>query len=173
MRVVLPLALLLAATACSRSREEPPDASAVTSSPGAEAASPGEVRIITTSGQLDLALIGDSISSGLSPSSLAETRRGADTGMVTGSGLAATIERAVKGAVGGALNTRMSFALSDINDVRYEAGALKFDWRNERTRLFDNTSINGRPFLESFSPADAERFVQAVRARKRAGRGAT
>lgn len=172
MRVFLSVALLFSLTACSRSQEEPRDAEIAPSSSEPETLARGDLRIVTTSGQLDLALIGDSISSGLSPSSLAEARSAADTGMVTGSGLSATIERAVKGAVTGALTTRMSFPLSDIDDVRYEAGALKFDWRTDRARLFDNTSINGHPFLESFARADAERFVAAVRARKRAGRGA-
>jgi hypothetical protein len=57
--------------------------------------------------------------------------------------------------------------VSAVKDVRYRDGAIEFE-RNERpTRLFDQTTVNGKPFLASFAPEDAERFVDAVRAKIR------
>jgi hypothetical protein len=43
-----------------------------------------------------------------------------------------------------------------------------FEWNGSPVTMFENTKVNGKPVLESFPPADAQRFVEAVRARKRA-----
>ena len=45
---------------------------------------------------------------------------------------------------------------------------IVFDWNGKSPGVFDNTKIDRKPLLESFAPADAEHFVESVRARKRA-----
>jgi hypothetical protein len=129
---------------------------------------PGDVRIVTADSGIDLALIGDSISTGLSPYALDKVRRDTDTAKVTGTGFGASIEKMVKGAVAGAIGTRVAFPLSAVKDVRYEGGRLQFEWAGTPVNLFEHSKVNGRPVLESFPPDDARRFVEAVRARKRA-----
>jgi hypothetical protein len=57
--------------------------------------------------------------------------------------------------------------VSAVKDVRYTDGRIEFEWNERPTRLLDQTKVNGKPFLESFRPADAERFVAAVRAKIR------
>ena len=51
----------------------------------------GDVRIVSTDGGIDLALIGDSISSGLSPATLAKVAQETDTAGVKQSGFGASI----------------------------------------------------------------------------------
>jgi hypothetical protein len=77
-------------------------------------------------------------------------------------GLGGFISRTVKGAVGGAMAEAARFAVripvSEVRDLRYEDGELRFGSGHKR-----GTHSNAR-----FAPADAERFIQAVRARQRA-----
>ena len=126
----------------------------------------GDVRIVTTSGQLDLALIGDSISSGLSPKAMREVRAETDTMRVSGTGFGAEIEKMVKGTVQSAVGTRASFPISEVREVRYDGETLVFEWEGKPRKIFDQTKIDGKPFLASFAPEDARRFAAAVNARK-------
>jgi hypothetical protein len=156
-------AALLVLAACSRdTKDNNRPASAAYA-----AGSPGDVRIETTSEELDLALVGDTISAGLAPRSLAKVRRETDTAAVHATGLGGSIERLVKSTVQSAVSNRVRFPLSSVKDVRYENGAIRFEWNERPTRLFEETKVNNKPFLESFRPEDAQRFVDAVRARIR------
>ena len=157
---VLAASLLL--TSCSRHRDD--DERSSLSQAGAPA---GDVRIQTTSGELDMALIGDTISAGLTPDALAKVRRETDTAHVSSSGIGGSIERMVKSTVQSAVSNRVAFPVSAVKDVRYRDGAIEFEWNERPTRLFEQTKVNGKPFLASFAPQDAERFVEAVRARIR------
>ena len=157
---VLAASLLL--TSCSRHRDDDARGSA------AEAGvTGGDVRIQTTSGELDMALVGDTISAGLAPAALAKVRRETDTAQVSGSGIGGSIERMVKSSVQSAVSSRVAFPISAVKDVRYRDGAIEFEWNERPTRLFEQTKVNGNPFLASFAPQDAARFVDAVRGRLR------
>ena len=127
----------------------------------------GDIRIASVDGGVDLALIGDSISGGLSEKTLAEVRRETDTSAVSGSGLGASIEKLVKGSVQSALRTRVIFPLSAVQDVRYDGKKLVFDWNGKPQTGFAHVKVDRKDVLESFSSEDAQRFVIAVRARKR------
>lgn len=141
--------------------ESPPGAAA-----GSDSLAEGDVRIVTTSGGIDLALIGDSISTGLSPQTLRTVRAETDTATVSGTGFGAEIEKMVKGTVQGAVGKRIGFPVSDVREVRYDGERLVFEWTGEPRKLFDNTKINGKPLLASFAPTDARRFAAAVNARR-------
>jgi hypothetical protein len=132
----------------------------------ADSLAEGDVRIVTTNGGIDLALIGDSISTGLSPQALRTVRTETDTTAVSGTGFGAQIEKMVKGTVQGAVGKRIGFPISDVREVRYDGEKLVFEWSGEPRKLFDNTKIDGKPLLASFTPEDARRFVAAVNARK-------
>ena len=126
----------------------------------------GDVRIVTTNGGIDLALIGDSISTGLSPQALQTVRAETDTASVSGTGFGAELEKMVKGTVQGAVGKRIGFPISDVREVRYDGEKLVFEWTGKPRTLFDKTKINGKPLLASFAPEDARRFADAVNARK-------
>lgn len=129
----------------------------------------GDIRIVSVEGGVDLALLGDTISGGLSQYTLAKVKRETDTAAVQGTGFGAEIERMVKGTVQGAVATRVAFPVSAVRDVRYEDGKLIFDWNDKPRRMFGHVRVNNKDVMETFSPADAQRFVDAVRARIRAG----
>jgi len=133
---------------------------------GSDSLAEGDVRIVTQSGQFDLALIGDSISSGLSPKAIQGVRAETDTMRVSGTGFAAEIEKMVKGTVQDAVGKRVSFPLSEVREVRYDGEKLVFEWAGEPRKIFDQAKVNGKPFLASFTPEDARRFAAAVAARK-------
>lgn len=134
---------------------------------GASALGDGDIRITSTDGGVDLALIGDSISGGLSQQSLEKARKETDTNAVKGTGFGADIEKMVKGTVQSALSTRVAFPLSAIKDVRYDGKRIVFDW-NGTPRISGKMQVNDKDALESFSAEDAQRFVDAVHARKQA-----
>jgi hypothetical protein len=169
---------LVVAGACSskaernekRAQDEAPDGGVTLSRPNTaiteDTLGAGDVRIVTTNGGIDLALIGDSISSGLSPAAIRKVRQETDTAKVTGTGFGSQIEKMVKGSVQGAIGTRMSFPISAVREVRYDGEKLVFDWNGEPRRTFEAVKIDGKPMLASFSPEDAKRFADAVNARK-------
>lgn len=128
---------------------------------------PGDIRITSADSGVDLALIGDSISGGLSAYALAKVRRETDTNAVTGSGIGASIEKMVKGTVQSALGTRISVPVASVKDVRYDGERLVFDWNGKPPEHFGTAKVNNKDVMASFSPEDAQRFVVAVRARQR------
>ena len=173
MRLNLGLAMVLglpAAVACRHGDDA--DKSVIIQS-GIKAAppralGPGDIRISATDNDVDLAMIGDTITSGLSEAALAKAQKSTDTTAVKGTGFSASIEKMVKSTVQGALGTRVGFALSDIRSARYENGRIVFDWVDPKKNIFEHSNVNGRNVLESFSAADAQRFVDAVNARRKA-----
>jgi hypothetical protein len=176
--VVLTIGAALVVAGCSsgsdrnekRARDEAPDGGVTLSRPNTviteDTLAPGDIRIVTTNGGIDLALIGDSISSGLSREALRKVKSETDTTKVTGSGFGSQIERMVKGSVQGAIGTRVSFPISAVREVRYDGEKLVFEWSGEPRKVFEQTTIDHKPLLASFASADAKRFADAVNARK-------
>jgi hypothetical protein len=126
----------------------------------------GDIRIASVDSGVDLALIGDTISGGLSEKTLAKVKHDTDTGTVKGTGMGAEIERMVKGTVQSALTTRINIPLSAVRDVSYDGRKIVFDWNGKPPKSFGNVKVDKKDVLESFSADDAQRFVAAVRARK-------
>jgi hypothetical protein len=171
VRPTIPLLVaLVALAACSRGKREDEAAERVPVRVGSSSepitARGGDIRITSAGNETELALIGDTISAGLSQAAVAKVRQETESD-TTASGLSASIERMVKSGVRSALGTRFAVPLSAVKDVRYESGKLVFDWNGKPPGAFVHTSVNGKPFLESFRPEDAQQFVDAVRARKR------
>lgn len=176
VRKSIVVAVALVAGACSskpadRAQDEAPDGGVTISKARVPASNDslaaGDVRIVSTNGGVDLALIGDSISTGLSPTALTKVHEETDTSKVTGTGFSASIERMVKGQVQGAIGTRVSFPVSAVREARYDGDKIVFEWDGEPRKLFENTKIDGKPLLASFAPGDARRFVDAVNARRK------
>jgi len=128
----------------------------------------GDIRIVTADTGVDLALIGDTISSGLSEHAIAKVRQETDTAAVKGTGFGADIEKMVKGTVQKAVGTRVHFPISDVRAVRYDGRAIVFEWAGRPPKFSGTAKVNDKPLLESFAPDDAKRFADAVMARKKA-----
>jgi len=181
-RIAIALAaVLIWSVACSsgdeRGRDEHPPAESASvtitpamapaSAPAEEEALPqGDIRIVTTNGGVDLALLGDSISSGLSPEALRKVKEETDTAKVQGTGFGADLEKMVKGTVQGAVGKRAAFPLSEVRAVRYDGERIVFEWEGKPRDIFEKAKMDGKPLLASFAPDDARRFVDAVNARK-------
>ena len=166
------LALVVCASVACRHQDASDTVAMTVSRPSATAPddaplAAGDIRITSVDGGVDIALIGDSISGGLSRSALARVRHETDTSAVHGSDFGASIEKMVKGTVQSALRTRVAFPLSAVRDVRYDGVRLVFDWSGTAQPGFGHVSVDNKDVLESFTPDDAQRFVVAVRARNR------
>jgi hypothetical protein len=128
--------------------------------------------IRTSDGTMKLGLVRDTVFMGLTDSVLAAARAdmARDT-QETGSAFAGAVERYVKKKVSSALGTRLTYPLADLDSATYHKGAIKFAYRERRRMAFEDVSQNGHKALESFSPADAQRFVTTVNAALRGQRG--
>lgn len=133
---------------------------------------PGALAITSQSGEIVLSLAADTVFMNLSDSLQAQVRAETDSATMTepAGSFGGKIERMVKSNVQRALATRIKVPLSEIEDVRLEGDAIRFDYRGRKPMLsFESVKMGkeNRPVLESFSRPDAERFVAAVRAAKR------
>ena len=173
--IALVIAALLVAACSGRSRDADRNDSArshmAMTVSGASRPAPlaaGDIRIVTADTGIDLALIGDTISSGLSEQAIAKVQHETDTASVKGTGFGADIEKMVKGTVQKAIGTRVHFPISDVRDVHYDGRAIVFEWAGRPPKFSGTAKVNDKPFLESFTPEDAKRFADAVMARKKA-----
>jgi hypothetical protein len=136
--------------------------------PSSDSLGPGDLRIFNSDSAVDLTLQGDKILAGLSPKMVAKIRAELDTsGAGDTGGLGGNIAKIVKTTVASTIGTHAAFPLADIRDVRYENGALIFDWKDGGTHeLFGSVKVNQGKVSNSFRAEDAARFIAAVRARK-------
>ena len=138
-----------------------------TQAPPAEALGPGDMRIYNADSTVDLVLFGDKILAGLSPKTIAKVRGELEASASKDtSGVGGSISRIVKTSVAGAIGTHAAFPLNEIRDVRYEGDRIVVDWKSgKQNDLFGNTKVNNSKLSNSFRREDAERFIEAVRAR--------
>ena len=127
---------------------------------------PGDMRIISRDGAVELVLRGNEISGGLAPAKVAEIKAKMEASSAakdtTGFGgmIASTVMRGVAGTIG----LHAVYPVSDIREINYEDGRLVVRTKSGgRTQLFgDKSDLDRR---DIFAPQDAERFVAAVRTR--------
>jgi hypothetical protein len=128
---------------------------------------PGDLRIYNVDSTVDLVLKGDEILAGLSPKMIEKIQKQLDTSASRDTvGIGASISQMVKKSVAGAIGTHASFPLSDIRDIRYEGDQIVFDWKDGgHHQIFGSTKINNGKVSSSFRREDAEKFVEAVKAK--------
>jgi hypothetical protein len=129
----------------------------------------GDLRIYNSDSSVDVVLVGDRVLAGLSPKTVAKVRAEMEKSAARDtSGLGGSIAQMVKKQVSGAIGMHVVYPLAEIRDVRYEDGHLVIEkTTGATTRLFHNTKINGDRETGEFRPEDAQRFIEAVRARKK------
>ena len=119
--------------------------------------------IRSTDGRMKLGLTRDTVFMGLTDSVLAAAR--ADMARDTeekSSAFAGRIEQFMKRSVSSALRMKLKYPLTDLDSAVYSDGRIKFAYRNRRTMAFENVTVSGHKALESFNPADAQKFVNLV-----------
>ncbi len=124
--------------------------------------------ITTTDGSMRLSLLNDRVSLGLSDSLLAKVRHDIDSSSSKkDGGLAGSFAHMITSKVASALGTRIERPLSEIDDVRYDGSAIVFTFKGGKPFVgFDNVKTGkdgGKPVMQQFAAADAERFVAATR----------
>lgn len=91
----------------------------------------------------------------------------ADTGddSALGQIIKGVVQSTVSGALREVFEKSRGFPVSAVRDVSYDDGAIRFSYVKTPTWNFDKINADHEPLLEQFHPADAARFVGAVRAR--------
>lgn len=130
---------------------------------------PGDLRIYNHDRTVNLVLRGNQILAGLSAETIARVQAEmARSSEKDSSGLGGLIASTVKQTVASTIGTHVIYPLSDIREIRYDNGRMTIERMNgNETQLFGNTKVNGAEQGKTFDEADAERFIEAVRARKR------
>lgn len=141
--------------------------------PAMEALAPGDARIFNQDSSVNLILRGDQLLAGLSPQMRDKIQQQivqSTSDETTGFG--AAIASVVKTTVASAIAYHAVYSVHDIRDIRYERGQILIVQNNgERVELLGNVKTDGEEISRTFSPEDAQRFVDAVRARMRERRG--
>jgi hypothetical protein len=136
--------------------------------PPTDSLGPGDLRIYNRDSTVDLVLVGNNLLAGLSPKmqDKVKAEMAAKTAKDT-TGFGGSIAQLVKKSVAGAIGTHASFPLSNIRDIRYDNDQIVIDWTDgSKHELFGNTNVNGQKVSNSFTQEDAQRMIDAVRARK-------
>lgn len=126
---------------------------------------PKDVRITSTDGALVLSLIGDTVrmqlSDSLRNSVSAEVTKDVDASGDK-SGIGGLIAKSVSKAVSGAMGFTVRVPATDVQNLRYEDGHIRFELRNRDSQVnLSSDSNRNATFLE----ADARRFIDAVKKR--------
>ena len=166
------LPLLLLAAGCGGDKESGVQIgfSAESASAVMPALEEGDVKITSTDGAVVLAVIGDTVRMQLSDSLRASVSNELEAKADGKSDLGAAITRSVGKAESGAMGFVVRVPVTDVENLRYENGQIRFDTRGGNVRMMskgNNTSDNAR-----FSPEDALRFIDAVQRKQAAMEGA-
>ncbi len=165
--VLLPLAALIIA-GCHRSDDRQNSVIGSPLPPANTPMAPGEVRIASGDGTMLLGIARDTVYMRFSDSLQKKLAHDLDTNTNKSDDFGATIERMVKRNVGKLLNRQIAYPVADIQDVRYENGEIKFEYRDKHALSFEDIKQGKESVLHSFNAADAGRFVAAVKAAKSA-----
>lgn len=87
-----------------------------------------------------------------------------DENSALGQMIKGVVKSTVTGAMREVFEKSRGFPVSDIRDVSFDDGAIRFTYVHKPTWTFDHINSDDEPLLEQFHPADAARFVGAVRA---------
>jgi hypothetical protein len=147
-----------------------PDIRIQSEAPTAASLAPGDAQIFSRDSAVNLVLKGDNVLAGLSPKTIARVReemersaRDVDTSSIGGS-----IAQFVKQTVADKIGTHVVYPIADMRDIRYDDGEIVIVKNNgSESRLFSGVKMNNEPLSKAFDEADARRFVELVKARKR------
>ena len=135
-----------------------------------ETLAPGDIRIFNEDSSVNLVLRGAEVLAGLSPQMRDRiTQEVAQSTTDDTTGFGAAIANVVKTTVASAIATHAVYPVRDIREIEYEDGQIILI-RNSgrRVELLGSMKTDGEKVSRTFAREDALRFVEAVRARKRA-----
>ena len=130
---------------------------------------PGDVQIQSTDSSVEVAVIGDTIVTGLGKRVRDEVRRATDTNAVQGTGLGAGIEKMVKAKVNDAMGTQLLFPVKDVEEITFADGKLLLIGKGgSKIKLFQSSRKGGESGSDLFRAEDADRLIAAFHARRAA-----
>ena len=137
--------------------------------PAGEALATGDMRILNRDSSVQLILRGPNILAGLSDQTVAKVRAELEKSTKDDtSGLGGTIAQVVKSTVASNIGKQVVYPVRDIRDIRLENGQLVITRQDgSRSELFGNVKKDKEELSKTFDAAEAERCVEAVRARKK------
>lgn len=128
----------------------------------------GDLRIYNRDSSVNLILQGDRILAGLSPQTVERVRRELESSTADDTGLGGSIAQIVKRSVAGSIGTHVVYPVRDIREIEYRDGQIVIVRHDgSATRLLGSVKTGETEAGKTFRPDDAQRFVEAVRARKR------
>jgi hypothetical protein len=137
---------------------------------GGEDLGPDQYAIRSEDGDVKLGLTEQYVYFGLSEEALeearAEMREDADKEGVEGF-VGGLLER----TVGKALGFRAKYLVSEIEDIRWEDGALRIVFTDPDRRIDSGFRVNDEPVTEAFGEADVRAFAEEFREVKQRGGG--
>jgi hypothetical protein len=151
------------------SRSNSPVRVQTTAPPPTDSLGRGDLRIYDADSSVDLVLMGDKVLAGLSPKTIATVKGALDSSAAKDTmGLGGSIGQIVKKSVAGAIGTHATFPVADIRNIRYEHDQIVFEWADGTSHRFFNSEVkvNGTKASKTFRPEDAQRFIEAVKARQ-------
>jgi hypothetical protein len=150
-----------------RAPRPPENVSVQREAPAAAALGPGDLQIISTDGKVDLILQGDKVMGGLSPATVAKVRAEMEKSKAKdSSGFGGMIAGIVTSSVASAIGTHVTYPVAEITSIRFDDGKLMLKVKSEGNRQISLGDDKGSESTR-FSKQDGERFVEAVRARKK------
>lgn len=163
------LAVVLAAGWFMKKRSPGVDVQVESAAPAVETLAPGDVRIFNEDSTVDVIVAGDRISAGLSPHKIAEVRAQlARSAAKDTAGIGGAIASMVKSQVSDRIGMRMVYPIAEIRDVRYaDDGRIMLVSRDGREEALLGSIKVDNEQSNRFRRADAERLIQAVKARQR------
>jgi hypothetical protein len=127
----------------------------------------GDLRIFNRDSVVQVMLVGDRVLAGLSPMTVGRVRSELQArGPEESSGLGGRIAATVKSTVADNIGLHVVYPVRDIQDIRYVNGRIVIDQNGRATSLFRNVKVDGSRETSSFREEDAQRFIEAVRARR-------
>jgi hypothetical protein len=142
--------------------------------PDAADLSNGDLSIKTRGGSLVMAIRHDSVLVAFSDSVRREIREGlktstkssdADSSDALGRMIEGIVKKSVSAGLSMVFDKARGFPIADLKDVRYDNNTIVFDYRTKPAISIVDVKEEDTPFLARFEPAEAQRFVSAVRAR--------
>lgn len=135
----------------------------------------GSVSMSTRNGTMVMALRHDSVVVAFSDSIRQHVRQKLEAKLdeqrpqesAIGQVVQGVVAKGVTGALSEVFDKARGFPVASLRGVRYEEGEIRFDYVKKPAWTFDEFETDGTPLLSQFHPADAARFVGAVRARMR------
>ena len=141
-----------------------------TDAPAIEALAVGDLRIYNRDSTVNLILQGDRVLAGLSDKTVEKVRRELEASTADDTaGLGGSIAQIVKKTVSSSIGTHVVYPVRDMRDIEYRDGHIVITRRDgSSSQLFGSVKTDGESAGKTFPPEDAQRFVEAVRARIRA-----